>query len=70
MPREEVVDAECDVYAACGVGGALNVESVPRERCRVVAGSANNQPAAAADRLVAAGPAAHRSSAQKPSGVM
>ena len=35
--------AECDVFAPCAVGGMLNDETIPRLRCRIVAGSANNQ---------------------------
>jgi leucine dehydrogenase len=38
-----VSEVDCDVYAPCAVGGVLSVESVPRLRCRIVAGSANNQ---------------------------
>lgn len=38
-----IYDVECDVYAPCAVGATLNAESIPRLRCRVVAGSANNQ---------------------------
>jgi leucine dehydrogenase len=41
-PRS-VLEAECDVYAPCAIGGVLSAESVPRLRCRIVAGSANNQ---------------------------
>lgn len=59
----EVVDAaaapatECDVYAPCAVGGTLNADTIPRLRCRIVAGSANNQLAEDEDaaRLHAAG---------------
>jgi leucine dehydrogenase len=40
---DDVYDADCDVYAPCALGGTLNAETVPRLRCRVVAGSANNQ---------------------------
>ena len=43
LPADGVVDAECDVYAPCAVGGSLSAETVPRLRCRIVAGSANNQ---------------------------
>jgi leucine dehydrogenase len=43
LPADEVFDTECDVYAPCAVGGTLSVESVPKLRCRIVAGSANNQ---------------------------
>jgi len=38
-----VIGTECDVYAPCAVGGTLNAESIPRLRCRAVAGCANNQ---------------------------
>jgi valine dehydrogenase (NAD+) len=34
---------ECDVYAPCALGGALNDRTVPELRCRAVCGAANNQ---------------------------
>jgi leucine dehydrogenase len=40
---EDALDVECDVYAPCALGGTLDADSIPRLRCRVVAGSANNQ---------------------------
>jgi len=43
VPPDEVVDAACDVYAPCAVGGVLSAETARRLRCRIVAGSANNQ---------------------------
>ena len=43
VPPEEAIGVTCDVYAPCGPGGILNVQSIPRLRCRIVAGSANNQ---------------------------
>jgi len=43
VAAEEVFEAECDVYAPCAVGGVLSTDTVPRLRCRIVAGSANNQ---------------------------
>jgi leucine dehydrogenase len=43
VPPEEVIGTECDVYAPCALGGTLNAETIPRLRCRIVAGSANNQ---------------------------
>jgi leucine dehydrogenase len=51
------IGTECDVYAPCALGGTLTVDTVPRLRCRVVAGSANNQLAEpeAADLLRDAG---------------
>lgn len=39
----EVYETECDVFAPCAVGGVLNDDSIPRLRCAIVAGSANNQ---------------------------
>lgn len=38
-----VYDADCDVFAPCAFGAILNDETIPRLRCAVVAGSANNQ---------------------------
>ena len=43
VPAEEMFKYESDVYAPCAVGGVLSTETVPRLRCRIVAGSANNQ---------------------------
>jgi len=34
---------ECDVYSPCAVGGTLSEASIAQLRCRIVAGSANNQ---------------------------
>lgn len=39
----EIHRTECDVYAPCALGGALNDRTVPELRCRIVAGCANNQ---------------------------
>jgi leucine dehydrogenase len=49
VPPETALAVECDVYAPCAVGGTLNAETIPRLRCRIVAGSANNQLAEPAD---------------------
>ena len=40
---------DCDVFAPCALGAVLNSQSIRHLRCAVVAGSANNQLAAAAD---------------------
>ncbi len=40
-PTKEL-DIACDVFAPCALGGILHDLSVPRLRCRVVAGGANN----------------------------
>lgn len=41
--EDSVYDTECDIYAPCAMGSTLNPESIPRLRCSIVAGSANNQ---------------------------
>jgi leucine dehydrogenase len=43
VAADSVFEAECDVYAPCAVGGVLSTDTIPRLRCRIVAGSANNQ---------------------------
>jgi leucine dehydrogenase len=42
-------DVECDVFAPCALGAQLNGETIPRLRCGLVCGSANNQLATEAD---------------------
>jgi leucine dehydrogenase len=46
---EEILAAECDVFAPCALGGVLNHETIPRLNARIVCGSANNALAAAED---------------------
>jgi leucine dehydrogenase len=43
VPADRVYDTACDVYAPCAIGATVNGETIPRLRCRIVAGSANNQ---------------------------
>lgn len=43
VAAQDVYDTPCDVYAPCAVGATLNAETIPALRCRIVAGSANNQ---------------------------
>ena len=40
---EQVFDIECDIFSPCALGGILNQETIPRLKCKAVAGSANNQ---------------------------
>jgi leucine dehydrogenase len=53
---EDAFDTVCDLFSPCATGAVLNADTIPRLRCRVVAGAANNQLAASvdADRLAAA----------------
>ncbi|MGD2115509.1 MAG: Glu/Leu/Phe/Val dehydrogenase dimerization domain-containing protein, partial [Acidobacteriota bacterium] len=43
IPLDAVPETPCDVYAPCAVGATVNADTIPRFRCRIVAGSANNQ---------------------------
>ena len=57
VAADEVYDAECEVFAPCATGGVLSAKTIPRLRCRVVGGAANNQLAEPedADRLAEGG---------------
>jgi leucine dehydrogenase len=37
------IEAEVDVLSPCALGGVFDDQSVPRLRCRIIAGAANNQ---------------------------
>ena len=43
MSPEEAFEAKVEIISPCALGGVLNDESVPRLRCRIIAGAANNQ---------------------------
>jgi leucine dehydrogenase len=38
-----VLEARCDIFAPCALGGVLNARSIPKLRAAVVCGAANNQ---------------------------
>jgi leucine dehydrogenase len=40
---EEIYSVDCDVFSPCAMGGVINDDTIGRLRCKVVAGSANNQ---------------------------
>src|SRR6266568_240030 len=46
---DALYDTDCDVFSPNAVGGTLNEHTIPRLRCRIVAGGANNQLATSAD---------------------
>jgi len=50
---DAVYDSAADVFCPCALGGVINAESLPRLRCDIIAGAANNQLAdnAAGDAL-------------------
>ncbi len=39
----EIYDFDMDIYAPCALGATLNSDTIPRLKCAIVAGSANNQ---------------------------
>jgi leucine dehydrogenase len=40
---DEIYGVKCDVFSPCALGGIINDRTVPRLRCKIVAGAANNQ---------------------------
>lgn len=40
---DAIFETECDVFAPCALGSALNDDTIPRLKCKIVAGAANNQ---------------------------
>jgi leucine dehydrogenase len=57
LSTDQALESVVDVLAPCALGGILNQETVPRLRCQVIAGAANNQLAEdrVADLLAARG---------------
>ena len=43
VPTDEIFDVDCDVFAPCAMGAILNDKTIPRLKCKIVAGAANNQ---------------------------
>jgi leucine dehydrogenase len=40
---DEIHKVNCDIYAPCALGGAINEKTINELKCKIVAGSANNQ---------------------------
>jgi leucine dehydrogenase len=40
---DTIYDVPADIFAPCALGGAISADTVPRLKCEVIAGSANNQ---------------------------
>lgn len=53
VPSDQILFLECDILAPCALGAILNDQTIPKLRCKGVAGCANNQllQCAHADRL-------------------
>lgn len=43
VPMHQIYDVEAKVFAPCAMGGVINEDTVPRLKCAIVAGGANNQ---------------------------
>lgn len=40
---EQIFDVECDIFSPNALGGSVNESTLPRLKCRIIAGSENNQ---------------------------
>ena len=40
---KKIFGMDCDIFSPCALGGVLNGDTIPRLKCRIVAGGANNQ---------------------------
>lgn len=40
---EEIYDVDADVYSPCALGGTVNENTLPRLKCKIICGAANNQ---------------------------
>ena len=43
VPPGEIMEVDCDILAPCALGAILNEESIPKLKCKIIAGAANNQ---------------------------
>jgi leucine dehydrogenase len=43
VPPDEIYEQQCDIFSANGYGGVLNDTTIPKLKCRIVGGAANNQ---------------------------
>lgn len=57
VPLDRMTEVECDFFVPCALGGVITAANVDKWKCKVIAGSANNQlaDAALADRLMERG---------------
>lgn len=40
---DQIYNTDCDIFAPCALGAILNSRTIPQLKCKIVAGSANNQ---------------------------
>lgn len=41
--QDEIYDQNVDIYAPCALGATINDATIPRLKCKIIAGAANNQ---------------------------
>lgn len=46
---DKIYDVDCDIFSPTALGAIINSNTIPRLKCKIVAGGANNQLATAAD---------------------
>lgn len=42
VPADQILSQECDILAPCAMGAIVNPDTIPKFRCKVIAGAANN----------------------------
>lgn len=42
VPDDAIYDVPCDVFAPCALGGVIDAKTLPRLRCQIICGGANN----------------------------
>lgn len=43
VPMEDIYDCDANVFSPCALGASVNEKTLPRLKCEIVAGAANNQ---------------------------
>jgi leucine dehydrogenase len=43
VAADQIYDVDADVYSPCALGGTVNANTLPRLKCKIICGAANNQ---------------------------
>lgn len=43
VSTDKIYDVDCDIFAPCAMGASVNESTIPRLKCSIIAGAANNQ---------------------------
>jgi len=52
IPYDKILSVNCDILAPCALGGIIHKNMIPQLKCKIIAGSANNQLEAYEDGLM------------------